>query len=89
MIDPLMTSESRLVAIKRDAVLARPGRAYSVVGVAVGRVEVEDEEQVCALEDYHAVGLVLREGEWMLAGGKDAESRGEMRKQTLTSCLSL
>ena len=50
-LKPVVAPKLALVRVKQDHMLAAPLGAYSVVLVALGWVEVEDEEQITPFED--------------------------------------
>lgn len=57
LIDPVVSAKVGVVRGEDDAVLARPVGADAVVRVGLGRVKVEDEEEVPAFEDDDLVRL--------------------------------
>lgn len=56
-VDPLVPAELLVIRGEDDLVLSSPVGPDAVVGERVGRVEVEDEEEVASLKDDHFVGL--------------------------------
>ena len=98
-VQPGVSSKLFLITVENDPVLSRFLHADTVVGVRIGRVQVEDEQQACALKDDDAVGLVLESkqrgevfrSDIIAAAGlcKDSRDVGLRRAKPLVLSLSL
>lgn len=57
LVDAVVAAKLLVVGREHDLVLSAPVGPDAVVGEGLGRMEVEDEEEVPSLEDDDLVGL--------------------------------